>query len=268
MDKLAATTWIAPMQAKVFCDELAFWPALVQPKINGIRCLWDGRVARTRSERPHTEPIQRLPADWPRIEGVLDGELALDPGTDFEIVQSAVTGDNDLTSSLRFHPFDVILPQSVPFADRYDLIRPYCIETILIRTATQLESAMDRFLEQGHEGLITRHPRGLYRSGSSDSILKYKRTRDAEFTVVDVVEAQGKDAGTAVLVCQTDQGYRFGVRPSGNRATRQRMLRDRQQWIGASYTVRFNGFTRYGVPRNPVGVAERTDIRWVLSIQV
>jgi DNA ligase-1 len=258
--------FVAPMLAKILTDDNVCFPCFVQPKLNGIRCLWDGVTARTRSGLPHAAHIQQMAAQWPVTAGVADGELVLEPGTPLEVVQSAVAAPNDDSPRLQFGQFDVQL--ATAWRDRYDAIRSVCIETTLIRTDSQLESAMERFLASGYEGLIARRPDGLYVSGNSANLLKYKPFQDAEFPVIDVVEAQGKDAGTALLVCATADGQPFGVRPSGSRPVRRKMLAERTAWIGRPYTVRFQGFTSYGLPRSPVGVAERTDIRWVMSFQV
>jgi DNA ligase-1 len=266
MGKTITTAGIEPMLARTMSDENLSLPCFVQPKLDGIRCLWDGRTAWTRSGRPHAPHIQRLASHWPAIHGVLDGELAMDPGTPFETIQSAVSRENERSGHLEFRIFDTI--SSSPFRDRYDSIRHIVIETVLIRSASELESALDRFLEAGHEGLIARNPASPYQPGYSDGLLKYKRFEDAEFRVVDILEAEGKDAGTAVMVCETATGLTFGVKPAGSRQIRMRILAERHDWIGKSYTVRFQGWTRNGIPRFPTGVAERTDIRWVMALQV
>jgi DNA ligase-1 len=257
-----------PMLAKTLDESQLTFPCFVQPKLNGIRCLWDGRTAWARSGLPHPEHIQRLLASiqWPH--GVLDGELMLPIGHLFEEVQSAVASEGPLSSQLTLETFDCIPPSPIPFRDRVDLLGDRGIETSLVRSETQLESAMDRFLAAGYEGLIARDPRGHYEAGYSNHLLKYKRFEDAEFPVVEVLEAEGKDQGTALLVCGMPDGQTFRVRPSGSRAVRSKMWKDRLAWLGRPYTVRFQGYTAYGLPRNAVGVAERTDIRWVMAFQV
>ncbi len=256
-----------PMQAMTFDDLWAVYPCFVQPKINGVRCLWDGHTAWARSGKPLCEAIQRVShAICPAGPGVLDGELVA-PGEPFETVLEAVAGDADAAGRLVYRPFD-LAAEGLPFRDRYEAIRSLCIETEWVHNETQLEAAMDRFLDAGYEGLIARDPDADYQSGPCKGILKYKRFEDAEFTIRGIVEASGKDAGTALLICETPHGKPFGVQPAGSRSARMRMLRDRELWIGKPYTVKFQGWTRDGLPRNYAGVGERTDVRWVMTIQV
>jgi DNA ligase-1 len=255
-----------PMLARTLDESNVVFPCFAQPKLNGIRCLWDGQTAWTRSGLPHQPHIQRLLSGIRCPHGPLDGELMLAEGRPLEEVQSAVAADTEFSQDLRFRAFDVLC--AAPFRDRRDLLGATAVEALWIRTSTQLESALERFLEAGHEGLIARDPQGLYESGYSEHLLKYKRFQDAEFPILDVLEAQGKDHGTAILVCQTPADQTFRVRPAGSRSFRSQILANRLSWLGRLYTVRFQGYTSHGIPRCAAGVAERTDIQWVMTFQV
>lgn len=256
------------MLATKFTANRAVFPCFVQPKLNGVRCLWDGRTASCRSGRRHHPVIQAIMRRYPgHPDGLLDGELTA-PGEPFEIVQAAVAGDETAAAKLSFATFDWIGRPDLAFRDRLEAIRDRIVETTWVQDLEGLESAYGRFLDEGYEGLIARDPAALYTPGKAQGLLKYKPFEDAEFPIVDVLEAGGKDAGTAMLVCQTPAGVRFPITPGGCRRYRMKIWRDRLDWIGKPYTVRFEGWTAYGAPRFARGVGERTDIRWVMSISV
>jgi len=51
------------MRATVFTPKRAKYPAFVQPKHNGVRCLWDGATALTREGNEHKPHIRKLLAE-------------------------------------------------------------------------------------------------------------------------------------------------------------------------------------------------------------
>ena len=99
------------MRATVFEDKRAKMPGWAQPKDNGIRCLWDGRVAWTREGNRHCPHMQDIvyhkmrglvPDGW-----TLDGELILNRHVySFQKCQSAVKKNGHLSSSLEYVVFD------------------------------------------------------------------------------------------------------------------------------------------------------------------
>ena len=245
-----------PMLANTLTPDNVRFPCFVQPKLNGIRCFWDGQTAWTRGGKHHKPHVHRLLAALPAIDGLYDGELVCRTGDLLETVQSAVMGEGE-TSKLHFRIFDVATPEPLRFRDRLDMIHGVAIETTLVRTPATLESMMDRFIEEGYEGLIARNPNGSYQEARTNDLLKYKRWHDAEFPITDVVEASGKDAGTAVFVCSVANGKLFGVVPAGTREDRQAIWLNRQKWVGRFYTVKFHCVTSHGMPRDPIGVGDR-----------
>lgn len=254
-----------PMLARLLSDDPIRYPLFAQPKLDGVRCLWDGATAWTRSGRPHAPHVQRLLAGYPVVGAATDGELVI-PGMPFDAVNAAVAFGGDNAARLEYHVFDCILPE-VPFADRLDAVRSISIQTDRLRDESELDAALERYLDAGHEGIILRTPGGIYEPGYSEGLLKHKRIQDAEFPIHDIVEADGKDRGTALLICRCEGGL-FRVQPGGSRHDRARLLADRSRWIGQPYTVVYQGLTRNGLPRFPRGVAARHDVRWVMQIGV
>jgi hypothetical protein len=117
------------------------------------------------------------------------------------------------------------------------------------------------FEGQKYEGAIVRRtvgPRSMYCYGRTTAMYKLKTFRDAEFTIVGADTAKGTENGCVVWVLQTVEGKTFKVRPCGTLDERRQLLRDYHgspnQYQGQLYRVKFQDYTKTGIPRFPVGV--------------
>lgn len=81
--------------------------------------------------------------------------------------------------------------------------------------------------------------------------MKLKAFDTTEFEVVDVLEAGGLDAGTAIFKLKVN-GYEFCSRPTGSKSLRAQYLADKEELIGKWATVQHQGYSDAGVPRFPV----------------
>jgi DNA ligase-1 len=206
---------------------------------------------------------------------VLDGELYAH-GLGFQAIVSAVKNRRKVAaSSLRYHVYDLIDAKGVKtlgYAKRHAILRRVVeahpawrvelVPTERARSAADVERLMERWHErEGYEGVMVRDSSdaAVYEPGKrSATLLKLKRFDDAEFEIVDVETAAGKDAGTAVFVCRVANTLlTFRARPLGTLAERRKMLIGRSKLIGKPLTVRYQGLTDDGIPRFPVGVAVR-----------
>jgi DNA ligase-1 len=116
----------------------------------------------------------------------------------------------------------------------------------------------DECVEEGYEGIIIRNPNGVYEFGfRSNDLIKYKEFIDSEFIIIDVVEATGRDAGTAVFVCVTEDGKVFNVKPKGSKKLRTEYFTNKENYINKKLTVRYQGLSDDGIPRFPSGVVVR-----------
>ena len=84
----------------------------------------------------------------------------------------------------------------------------------------------------------------------------YKRLLDAEFKITDVIEASGRDAGTAIFVCECEGGY-FNVKPQGTRELRKEYFINQDKLIGKMVTVQYQGLSDEGIPRFPSAITIR-----------
>ena len=255
---------------------VGFFPCIVQPKLDGVRMLASRSfmISRQGNSFGHLDPVfgpdLHLVGD---DDVVLDGELFA-KGIGFQKIVSLVKKSDPSAaadSQLAFHVYDVILSRlpKATFAERESYLRhlfatkPFSHRIVFVRSSVargpdDVETALDKYVSMGYEGVMLRNPASPYESGKrSDGLQKYKRFKDGEFEIVGFVEASGKDAGTVVFECSTASGARFRVRPTGTLAERRTLLRIAPDLIGKLLTVKYQELTDGDVPRFPVAVGIR-----------
>lgn len=257
-----------PMLAHKFRDhmEKAVWPSFVQPKLNGIRMLYDGQGGMTRGGKDIIpECIAHLQFD---TEGhVMDGELML-PGN--QLLQVSMTAIKkfrpELSPQLIYHVYDVVEPE-MPYANRMELVKRLCknapknvhmVQTEVCNEKSEVMKYHKLFTSQGYEGAMLRNPRVGYEDGKrSYSLLKVKSFVDAEFKILDVIEGGGSDKGLAIFVLDNGKGSRFNCRPEGTQESRREMFEARKSLIGKYLTVRYFELSKDEIPTFPIGVTVR-----------
>lgn len=257
-------------------------PAFCQPKLDGCRMLAkkiNGSVTMwSRKGKIIDIPIEIQES----LESFLtegqctDGELYVH-GWTFQQVISAVkkyrTKDQDFpTCQLEYHIYDSPDPK-LGFYDRFvrglpeqdlpdNLVK---VETIEIESFDQVIDYHEDFVQKGYEGLMIRNYNSTYKyKHRSNDLQKMKKFLDAEYLVVGVEEASGRDSGTAIFVCETENGQRFNVRPIGSLEQRKDYLENFDKKYYQRYlTVKYFELTDDGIPRFPVGLHFRPD--WDVS---
>jgi ATP-dependent DNA ligase len=286
-----------PMLAHEFvkhAKKLRF-PCFVQPKLDGVRVVVSAAGgARTRTG--NEVPPEACGGALARIKDVLPQGVMLDGE-----VYSHGIGFNELASafkrggeSLEYHVYDIYdaCRPRMGFEERLELLtsmwlsvegiagkKVQSVETLTAASMDDVERLHDAFVSDGYEGAMARDAAAPYEPGKrSTGLLKLKAFKTAEFRIVDVVEAQGADRGTAVFVCDAsatpamkpadeERGRQekppniFNVRMASSREERRRYLemhqRDPSSIVGLFLTVKYQELTARGVPRFPVGVAIR-----------
>lgn len=273
---------IPPMLAHSFAkhgDKIKY-PAYVQPKLDGIRCiavLEDGKCtlwSRTRKPIRGVPHVQlALEKAFPGCSMVLDGELYVHDYRDrFEEIVSIVRQDEPKEGHevVEYHAYDVATPAKamLPFHVRNSELesimgglRCSClvpVPTIRVHDEGHLMVFFQEFLKEGYEGAIVRNADGKYVNKRSYDLQKIKEFDDAEFPIVGVEEGRGKLAGHGIFVCAAGNGERFSVKMSGSVEHLKRYLEDPSSWQGKKLTVQYQGLTgANGVPRFPVGLRIR-----------
>ena len=256
------------------------WPAFVQPKLDGHRCIAivndDGSVnlwSRTRKPItgcPHiAEELERL--DLP-IGTVLDGELYNHDYRDsFEELTSLIRRSTPDPSTpytdIQYHVYDMVSDES--FDERHDHLEVWLatghtvrfVETVWAESEDAMREWFSLYLSEGYEGAMVRQANSPYVGKRSYFLQKVKEFDDDEFVVVDVVEGRGRMAGKAVFVCETaPTGETFQCKMAGDMSVLEQVLKNKDDYIGRELTVQFQGKTAASIPRFPVGLRMREDI--------
>ena len=248
----------------------------VQPKLDGVRMLFDGKKGWSRQGNLFDqEVIAHLLCDLP--PGViLDGELMLPPPATFQDSIRAIKKYRPgVSQNLRYHIYDMVIQKpSATFMKRtqgvahifYDkkwnlLDNPGfdLVQTIPIRDEeNDIANWHEVFTKDGYEGIMIRNAKGVYKIGHrSKDLQKLKHFKDNEFEITMVLSGSGSEQDCAIFQCQTPKGNSFTVRPRGTIEQRKKWFKRGKDLVGEKLTVRYQELTEDGIPRFPVGIALR-----------
>jgi DNA ligase-1 len=246
------------------------YPALGQPKLNGVRCLAhkvsQDAIEYTSREGEIFTTLEHLTPSLLKalsLEERLDGEV-FTRDLDFEDICSAVKRYQENTLLLQFWAYDIV--QDKPFADRAkyvmkaDLVVPLItVPSIPIKDEEEMLSLHGQFVKNGFEGTIIRNVLGVYKAGHrSKDLQKYKDFEDDEFKIIGAHDGVGKAEGAVTWICVTEAGEEFDVVPKGSMDKRRKWFENREQIFGKMLTVKYQNLTAdRQVPYLPSGLAIR-----------
>jgi hypothetical protein len=154
------------------------YPVYVQPKLKGIRALYQVGHFQTEDEAPLaldylTEPLKKI---FPESI-ILDGMLYI-PNFSEDQVSAAIVTDPEL---VEYHVFDVVnfnrsfesrfmAPASI-LTDTQHLHKTKVVETHRLLSAKPINYFYDKWLDAGYDGLIYRLNGCPYISGKSKNLL-------------------------------------------------------------------------------------------------
>lgn len=227
---------------------------LLSEKFDGVRAVWDGEKLVSRNGLAFNAPgwfLSGLPRDVP-----LDGELWGGRGC-FQKTAGVVRSGYGDWSCINFMVFDCI--DAGPYTARLKRIQATDLPDhcrIVDQVPCGSTADFDRFecgvVSNGGEGVVLRDPAGFYEQGRTKTVLKYKRARDAEGTVLGYTEGRGRFFGAVgALVCEFN-GLRFKLS-----AGLDDELRYHPPSIGTMVTFSFSDLTVRGIPRHPVFIGSR-----------
>lgn len=271
---------VRPMLAKTWTFPVSFpFPAYVQIKYDGLRCisrLKEGAAymeSRTGSPFIHFLQLKDEITQLLSQHGlILDGELFTDqiPFEEINGLCRLKTVPKDmapLLNKIEYHIYDCIdtaRPQ-LGFEERMRLLENIfsasptvmlCkrVNTYPVTNANEVKTFHDRFVQQGHEGVMIRTKEGPYEINKRSAHLqKYKEFDEDEFEIVGFHEGTGDEQGLVLWNCITKDGKPFSVRPKGTFVLRRQLFLDAGQHVGKQLTVKYQGLSEDGVPRFPVG---------------
>lgn len=177
------------------------YPLLVSPKLDGIRCIiWEG-VAYSRNAKPIRN---RFVQEWARDFHNLDGELIVGSPTDPHCLNNTQSGVMSFEGepNFRYHIFDApdrYEPNDFELSLRH-VTDEHCTQDArfvavphtMVNNMAQLLGLEERYLTQGYEGVMLRHPHMPYKHGRSTlregGLMKLKRFQDGEALVIRLEE--------------------------------------------------------------------------------
>lgn len=180
--------------------ELIRLPALLSPKLDGIRCLIIDGVAVGRSLKPLPNKYVQKLFGRQELNG-LDGELIVGVPTAKEVFQTTSSGVMSIEGEpeVMFHVFDDFT-ESGGFQRRLHTAHRrikkvkccYPVDHHLIEVADDLNKWEEDYLTMGYEGVMLRSLDGPYKHGRSTAkeayLLKVKRFEDSEAKIIGFSE--------------------------------------------------------------------------------
>lgn len=229
-----------PMLAKTLGPKFNQYPCFVQPKLNGVRALYQNGVFQSRDEKFWKPGI---------LQHIVDELLHLDIGTEIldgelyvhnwrlQRINGAIavnrTAPCEDTQHIQYHIFDrVTLNLSfaerwldfkhkleTPRGDKPFLPHVQVVLTDIATSRTMVDSYFHYWTSLGYEGVILR-PDGPYEFGEhwsdrsqgmtsfrSKFLWKHKQWEDGEFVCVGVTQGDGKAGiGIGALICKRKEG--------------------------------------------------------------
>jgi len=244
---------------KIFC----------QPKLDGNRCLIkvENGVATMYTRSGDKMPVQLdsildnvLNIDVKEESFILDGELFSNKFSFNKLNglikrQTASKEDIEERKNIKYHLYDVMIDEG--YEERYKFIQNFASENIevipnfeIIATDENIKEYLERFLSEGHEGLMLRKLGLGYDHKRSWQLVKVKVFEDEEFELVGFVEDKRKGFVGAFTV--TDGTHTFNAGASGqSEDDRAYMWNHPEEFIGKMATICFFGRSEYQIPRFP-----------------
>lgn len=287
---------------KTRSTNISKFPVAYQAKIDGIRAIaynkgtgveFKSRGGKVFPWLEHIKPeifkfFSYLPPGT-----ILDGEMYIH-GVLMQTLNGYIHTTNfkhPKNEEIQYYIFDVVEQQHLTTANRYLLlyeayvnyVRNFgepltfvILSTGIANSREDMERAHTKYVSQGYEGLMIRHlvhpgssqaeiDRAKYRGKRNNNLLKFKKFRDEEGTIIDVIDSTGREKGLAIFKLRDDTGKVFPVRPQGTFDERRIWFQNRQALIGKRYTFKYFERTKDGLPRFPVGVSFRVDLKQILS---
>lgn len=275
-----------PMLAHIYEEHRITYPVYVQPKLNGIRALYQHGNFQSRDGIPFPKGLLEHLAR-PLLETfdpsvILDGELYVH-GWPLQRINAAVTPvrlqPTEDTLKVQYHIFDCI-DFTKPFVDRLQIQhripligKVQTVPTCWAEGQQQAEYLYADWVSRGYEGMMYRlgdcpytvpKERGDSRYGkwvgrspflsNKDNrcwhLLKRKDWRDDEYVCIGLEEGEGKLEGTVgALICRVNTSDE--VRVGSGLTDSQRDFYWRNPPIGKLIKVKYLCLSSDGIPLNP-----------------
>ena len=206
---------------------------------------------------------------------VLDGEIYL-PGYSVNEINHFVKDPKCIENAmLQYWCYDIAIQDYTQFKrieelytikspkhirckeDHLNNIDRFVVLPIVEISSTEKARQMrNKFIDIGFEGLILRDPNAEYQFGKrNNTMIKYKRTTDGVFEVIDIYSEGTKRSDIPLLLCRNDiNDNTFEVHVNGTFDYQNEILIHRDKYIGRKLFITFG--ERSGVDKVPFHVKE------------
>ena len=267
---------IKAMLAHKYNPDKADYPAYIQPKLDGVRCLFTAKGAFSRTGKQfmnvyHIEQ-QLKPFFAANPNTVLDGELYNhELKDDFEKIISLVRKQfpkywhrKEAAELVQYHIYDVPTMTIAGYSLRLRYLNSLFgkltwplmhVPTKVVLDYDEAVKAHKKNLKLGYEGSIYRSMDGKYKGTRSWDLMKFKDFEDSEATIVGYEIGKGKRTGTlGKFIMQDDEGITFGCPPGKgyNYNDLAAMLDNISDYIGQRATFTYFQRTKAGSYRHPL----------------
>lgn len=253
-----------------------FWPVLTQPKLDGERAIQLDVASPTllSSEENPFWSVPHINEELARLQPPfkLDGELYCH-GMSFDEIHSIVSRTVNLHpdfAKIEYHVFDIADTPSLPNGKRTMLLKTWFAENVpetsplkLVRTRVadnfnEVFEHYHEYLEQNYEGVIVRHPLGLYMERRSTQVMKFKPKKSDHYVVTgwrEELSQTGEPKNSlGALECVGTADVKFFVGTGFTAEQRSKLWQNRNELLGKTVHVQYQSTTKNQVPRFPVFV--------------
>ena len=265
------------MLAHKYNPDKADYPAFIQPKLDGVRCLFTakGAFSRAGNQFMNVDHIEQAlkPFFAKNPTAVLDGEL-YNHGLkdDFEKIISLVRKKKptdvdkaEAAELVQYHMYDVATMTIATYVDRFLFLQSEpsfrdksCLQITETKMAIDFDDALTKhkkYLKLGYEGSIYRTPSGKYKGTRSWDLMKFKDFHDAEATIINYEVGKGKREGTlGKFIMEDEDGNVFGCPPGKGYDYKGMadLLENIHDYIGQVATFTYFQRTQAGSYRHPL----------------
>tara|TARA_R100000963_G_scaffold10164_1_gene7295 strand:+ start:141 stop:968 length:828 start_codon:yes stop_codon:yes gene_type:complete len=265
---------IKPMLAQKADESKIDWKHIVyiQPKLDGVRCLFTKNGAFSRSGKKFKN-LAHIEKDLKSFfnkspNTILDGELYNhDLRNNFEKIISLVRKQKpkkedrlDASNLIQYHIYDVMQPKS--YGLRYGYLSKLkfynehikLVDSLAVKNMTRARRRHQQFLDKGYEGSILRLDK-KYENKRSWYLMKLKDFKDSEARIIGWEEGKGKRKGTlGKWYMEDDKGVKFGCPPGKgyDYKTLTKMTDEIHDYIGRTATFTYFERTKAGSYRHPL----------------
>lgn len=211
---------------------------------------------------------------------IFDGELYIH-NTDFNKLGGNIRRDKNIdinsANKVEYHIYDfpriyddtILLTEESAYLNRFTALDKRKLNLPLVTVVTTLinneEEMLDKFaqyLEEGYEGIMIRNLNSPYEQKRSYNLLKYKEFDDKEYKIIGYEEGRGLLSGcVGAFICEISKGITFKAKLKGKDVTEllRGYFKNPKIFMGKSLTVIYQGLSKDGIPRFPVGKIIRFD---------